>query len=251
MSSDHREPSTRGSSGKRRLFRPRFSLRVLLLAITAFCVWIAYQTKRADERKRAMEYLVGVGANVGLNTVYDPPLYWKPAAVGGTPGQKADSDIWERLRTFIGRKYFDHPVRVTFPSRVSLDEQAISHLECLTDLVYLSLPNDDISNSVLDRLHRAAPRVYIERPGMAFLGINDKLLQPDQCLVSYVFSDSAAERAGILLNDKLVSLAGQKVRNWVDFMRIMSRRNRGDVVSLEVIRGTDRIPMQTTLGTRK
>jgi hypothetical protein len=236
-------------NGRQLRLLPRFSLRLFLLAVTAFCVWLGYQTIRADQRVKAVKHLLSVGATVEFNAAYDPPLYWK-SVVPGMFGPVSQPDVWERLKNFIGRRYFDRPVRVTFNSDASLDEAELEHLTCLSELVYLNLPNGEIASDVLNRIHRAAPDVYIERPGMAFFGIDDQKLLPRRCTITTVISDTSAEAIGIRPNDQLVRFDGERINNWVDFMRIMSRKKRGDVVAAEVLRGNERIRYDVTLGAR-
>jgi serine protease Do len=65
-----------------------------------------------------------------------------------------------------------------------------------------------------------------------------------------VFTDSAAEKAGLKKDDIILEFGGEKVNLESPLVRLLAKYNPGDSVSLKVLRGTEEKILSITLGER-
>jgi membrane-associated protease RseP (regulator of RpoE activity) len=70
-----------------------------------------------------------------------------------------------------------------------------------------------------------------------------------QMVLSEVFPNSMAERAGMQPNDRLISVEGQPVRSSADWLAISANLESGRTYRLEIERGTHNLELPFTLGT--
>ncbi len=74
-----------------------------------------------------------------------------------------------------------------------------------------------------------------------------RLATMDGVYVAEISRDGAADKAGIRRGDILVSINGQKVTSTATVQEIINKYRPGDIVSLEVIRGTDHQQYEASL----
>lgn len=77
------------------------------------------------------------------------------------------------------------------------------------------------------------------------------LSSTDGVLVKTIVSNSPAEKSGLKVGDVILSIDGQKVKNWNDFSFKVAAKNPGDTVSLDVIQEGAKKTIQVTLANRK
>ena len=70
-------------------------------------------------------------------------------------------------------------------------------------------------------------------------------------VIDSVYAGSPADRAGLKRGDVVVEFNDQEVRNGSQFSVLVSTVRQGNVVPLEVVRGGDRINLNTTIGDRE
>lgn len=88
-----------------------------------------------------------------------------------------------------------------------------------------------------------------EAPEMPFLGIAQRL-GPVQVQVGSVVPGSAADTAGMRLDDIIISLDGTVISNWDDFLDAISTKDPGDLVEILVLRNGKQVTLTTKLGKR-
>lgn len=90
---------------RRRRFRPRFSLRALLLFMTLSSVWLGLSLASARRQERAVKAIEAAGGSVSYAHDFDFATgRW---IEGAPPGP-----VW--LRSLLGRHYFDTVIDVSF-----------------------------------------------------------------------------------------------------------------------------------------
>lgn len=91
-----------------------------------------------------------------------------------------------------------------------------------------------------------------KNPPLPFLGIRvwmDKSL--GGAAVGTVFHGSAAQRAGLLPGDLIVSLDGDPIGEWPDLMRAITSKAIGQTIEFEVKRNGQQLKLKAKLGQRK
>jgi len=122
---------------KRRWFQ--YSLRTLLLAITAAAIWLGMSTHRARQQEQAVDAILQLGGSVYYDYEYDSS---RKRQAGAEPlGPK-----W--LRTWVGEHYFVTAVAVDLGER-QIDDAALEHLEPLRHLKTLHLYANPIGDAGL------------------------------------------------------------------------------------------------------
>ena len=61
---------------------------------------------------------------------------------------------------------------------------------------------------------------------------------------------SPAEKAGLLSGDVIVAFAGKPVKNLYDYTYVLRAQKPGDVVQIDILRGTEKKTLTATLGKR-
>src|SRR5262245_10359599 len=97
----------------------RFSLRTMLVLITALCIWLGFQVNAARRQREAVAAILKVGGSVKydfqmvLNPTIPSPLNvsYKSLKDASPPGP-----AW--LRHLIGDEYFQDVVEVIFQDKV-------------------------------------------------------------------------------------------------------------------------------------
>jgi serine protease Do len=70
-------------------------------------------------------------------------------------------------------------------------------------------------------------------------------------IVGKLEEDGPAEKAGLQEQDIIVSIEGQKVRNWESFRTQIASLKPGDKIKLRIIRGEQNMELDVTLGKRE
>jgi len=88
-------------------------------------------------------------------------------------------------------------------------------------------------------------------PTLPFLGIRgwDEKSIGGAC-VSGVYGGSAAERAGVLPGDLIISIDGKPIGEWSDLIRQITTKAVGQQIEFEVVRGEGKVKLQATLQKR-
>ena len=113
----------------RRRFR-QFSLRTLLLALTAVCVWLGWTVPRANEQGKAVEWVRKMGGTVW----YDYEVDEDGDAINAIDAAEPPGPKW--LRDSLGVDYFQNVSAVYLVSKPVSD---LTPLAGLNNLQYLEL----------------------------------------------------------------------------------------------------------------
>jgi RNase P/RNase MRP subunit p29 len=89
-----------------------------------------------------------------------------------------------------------------------------------------------------------------EEPKVPFMGVRTEAAQ-DGCRVEVVVDGSGAANAGVKTGDVLTSADGTPLRAPDDVLEVLSTREVGDVVELELRRGEETLRLKVTLGGRQ
>ena len=112
---------------------------------------------------------------------------------------------------------------------------------------------------IIDELRKAGGGPI--RTSGAFLGVGTVTVTPDiaarlslgvdrGAAVQSVEPGSAADRAGVLINDVLVSLGGEPVSSVADVSRIIRSKKPGDKLKIDLVRDSKRQTVEAQLGQR-
>src|SRR5687768_4184583 len=85
---------------------PRISLRMFLLVVAVFCVWMGVRTNRARHQRELVGRILELGGTIGYGHEYD-------RAGNRVTQPKSPGPAW--LRKSIGDEYFVDVVRVALP----------------------------------------------------------------------------------------------------------------------------------------
>ena len=110
----------------------RFSLRFLLLLVTATCVWLAVVSNRARSQKRAVDRIQELGGGVAFDYQFDANMDWKK-------DPQLPAPAW--LTDLIGEDFARSVVIVNLAEKSDPTNDDLSIVERLTDLKQLSLAN--------------------------------------------------------------------------------------------------------------
>jgi serine protease Do len=87
-------------------------------------------------------------------------------------------------------------------------------------------------------------------PSAGFLGVQLAEAAEVGARISGVEPNSAAARAGLLVDDLILALAGRKIQDFEALQNALQRYKPGDVVALRVQRGGQEVELKATLGQR-
>src|SRR5262249_46518164 len=65
--------------------------------------------------------------------------------------------------------------------------------------------------------------------------------------IGVVVPDSPAQKAGLMVNDLIMSISGKRLGDFEELRSEITRRNAGDEVTLEVRRGRETLQVKVTL----
>lgn len=162
-------------------------------------------------------------------------------------------------------------LRMLTVKRASVTDEGLKHVSALKALSVLSLmyvPVSDRAVAVLrqlqgvdkfriyggqltaagvEQLRRDLPNSDIDYRRGAFLGVG---CQPgtEGCIVYMVRPHSAAEKAGLLMNDVLLEYDGKKVADYKALTALIAGNVAGDTVTVKVVRDGQTLSKRVTLG---
>lgn len=89
----------------------------------------------------------------------------------------------------------------------------------------------------------------VPNPNAPYLGVQG---DPDakNCTLSDVRTGSPAEKAGLKANDVITQFDGQKIEKFDDLGPIIRKKKPGDEVSVDVLRGDEKLTLKVTIGKR-
>jgi serine protease Do len=90
----------------------------------------------------------------------------------------------------------------------------------------------------------------VPKGGSGYLGIGLDDADDGGALVTKVEAKSAAEKAGLKVNDVIVGVAGKEIANAAGLIETVGAYKPGDTVTLKLRRGDDEKEVTATLGTR-
>ncbi len=122
----------------------RFSMRTMIVVVTAFCVWLGITSSRANRQRRAVEIIKKAGGTAYYDFDADDD------GVLRTPPLSPSGPDW--LRRSIGIDYFSTVVRVGLDDRKNPNDDAFAALADLPQLRNLFLGGSAVSDAVMSRL---------------------------------------------------------------------------------------------------
>jgi hypothetical protein len=117
----------------------------------------------------------------------------------------------------------------------AVGNEVLTPLAKLPNLNFVKLYGTRVTAEGVEKLRLAAGQAKIDFRRGAFLGIGCLSLDVG-CLISTVVSGSPADKAGLLPNDVVVRFGTAKVVDFNALTDLISQRDAGDKVELEVIR---------------
>src|SRR5262249_10348851 len=117
----------------------------------------------------------------------------------------------------------------------AIGDEALAPLAKLPHLKFVKLYGTRVTREGLEKLRFASGTAAFDLRRGAFLGIGGLSLDVG-CLISTVRSGSPADKAGLLREDVVVRFGDDNVVDFKNLTDLISRRDAGDTVEVEVIR---------------
>lgn len=133
---------------------------------------------------------------------------------------------------------------------VPIGDKAVAHFKGLQGISTLQLYGTDISESGAEELRQALLGTKVEYGRGGFLGISCEAV-PQGCMIFTVLPNSAAEKAGLMLNDVVLEYAGKPVPDFAALINLIAANQPGDRVMLKILRGRSQMVKQVTLDERQ
>jgi len=93
------------------------------------------------------------------------------------------------------------------------------------------------------------PAISAPPPNSGYLGVSIDT-EGAGVKVAQVLPDTAASKAGVKTNDKILAVNGKDIANAEAFMNTLQRMKAGDKVTLKLLRGDKEMELEATLGKR-
>ena len=129
-----------------------------------------------------------------------------------------------------------------------ITDGAVDHLAGLKAAQKLSIYGTQITNQGVSRLRNAMQGVTIDFRRGAFLGIGCNDNHPNGCQITVVRAKSSAARSDIRVGDVIVKYDGKPVAGFKALTEMISNDSGGDQIQMEILRGTDTLAKEVTLG---
>lgn len=149
----------------------------------------------------------------------------------------------EGLKQLLGMKELSLLSLMYLP----ITDQAIDHLQQLQGVSKLRIYGTRLSVSAVDRLRTALAHSEIDVRRGAFLGVGcqDGV---EGCIVYTVRPNSAAEKAGLMMNDVIDEYEGHKVADYKALTAGIANNVAGDTVTVKIVRDGQTLSKRVTLG---
>ncbi len=129
-----------------------------------------------------------------------------------------------------------------------ISDAAVPQLVALQNLNHLQLYGTELSESGGEQLAQGLPGAELDiRPGGGFLGIGTDPTRPG-CVIYTVRSNTAAEKAGLRVNDVILKYDGTQVEDFTHLTSLIAENKPGDTVPIEIARGEQRLTKDVRLG---
>lgn len=128
-----------------------------------------------------------------------------------------------------------------------VSDSGLSHLRELKHLRELVLINcPEISQKATAELQHFSPALRVQRRGPALLGVGGADGQ-ESCAIVEIQTGSAAEKAGLRMNDIIRKFDGLAVANFQELVRLVGLKQPGERVYIELERGSERVVAEAVL----
>lgn len=242
----------------------------------------------AIRHERALGELKRLGANIGnVSSHFGIPMVQRRSIEVGEDWRGEDKDL-ARLGwlydvdelifqgPLVSDEWLKHAAKVTglqnlTIKRAEITDEGIKHLGAIKELKTLTLmylPITDQSVQTLKELEgftvmkiygcrvtpagvnvlkQALPTTDLDYRRGGFLGIQ---CHPDQqrCVVIRIVANSAAQKAGLIVNDVIYEYEGKRVGNFKSLTALISENRPGDKVTMKILRNEQKLTKELTLG---
>ncbi|MDZ4821320.1 MAG: PDZ domain-containing protein [Planctomycetota bacterium] len=122
----------------------------------------------------------------------------------------------------------------------SVDDQAIPHLVALKYLRHAKLYGTQISDAGADQLRQKLKTEVVDIRNGGLLGVGGTMTS-EGCVVDTLQPDSAAQKAGLLPKDQIISMEGQPVGSFEQLTAAIAKKRAGDSISLVIVRDGEKL----------
>ncbi len=126
-------------------------------------------------------------------------------------------------------------------------DAAVAHIQPLEDVTRIELYGTKISNAGVETLRKALPFTEIEFRRGALLGVTGSVTALD-CRFTDVRAGSAADKAGLQVNDLVLCADGKPVSDFRSLTDVISTKTGGDHLKLEIQRDGKSLTVDVVLG---
>ncbi|MEM8680114.1 MAG: PDZ domain-containing protein, partial [Planctomycetota bacterium] len=211
---------------------------------------------------------IDLDSNLWHGTEEDAQLIAELGDVGEVrlTGPQITDDYLEPLTKLTGLVY-------VYLSRTSVTDEGIAKLKACPDLAkvvlrYMDLTDatigslaemnvhsveiigTDITLQAVEGLREQVPGIKVEYKAGAYLGVGADILGTNDqgCRLNRIEPDSAAAKAGLMVDDIVVSYDGKEITDFESLRNLIAVNRPGDVVSVEWLRGKKSFKADVTLG---
>ena len=130
---------------------------------------------------------------------------------------------------------------------IPVGDEFVPHLEKLEGLIHLQATGHKLTLDGEKKLKvRFNDQVDCQRGG-AMLGVRANGKE-EPCVINEVVPESAADKAGLQVDDEVVKFNGQPVKDFTELKSFISEHSPGDSVTVEVKRGAEVVPIKVSFG---
>lgn len=179
----------------------------------------------------ALDALIALGAKGITHSVNNVQVILGPQWKGGYEGLKHLADIphasWISLH--------DAP----------LSDPVLAHIAALPGVQRVEIYGTEISPAAIEKFKKQAPSVVVDVRVGAYLGVGSRNVQGS---ITEVKPNSAAEKAGIKLGDRITEFDGEKVVDFKELTDKIRKHKPGDTVTLTLLRNNQPRKVKVTFG---
>lgn len=128
-----------------------------------------------------------------------------------------------------------------------IDDMCVDHLKVHNRVGLLKLYGTEMSQMGAGKLAEAMPTTKVDFRHGAFLGIGCNV-HPEGCQVAIIHPDSSAAKSDIRLNDVIVLYEGKRAPDFETLTKLIAANKAGDTVTMEILRGEEKLTKKITLG---